>query len=173
MTENFHGHFEITQSFLMIDERLNSMKEFTPKKAYDMQILAIFSHFICILVSRTLEGSIKNIIYTKLKLRGKTKEELEDLRAKLKEFQNPEKTKIYELFKETLSIEIKDEDFGEERNDLFTAIGQIVGDRHKIAHSNESLQIDPAMKTLEELEKHYINIKKFVSKLCEITEMNE
>jgi hypothetical protein len=172
MNENFYGHFEITQSFLTIDERLDSMKNFIPVKAYDMQILAIFTNFICILISRTLEGSIKNIIYTKSRLRGKTSEELALLVTELRGFQNPEKFKVYECFKKYLSIDLKDEDFGENNNNLFTSIGQMVGDRHKIAHSNETLQMDTVMKTLEEVEKHYINIKEFVSKLCEISELN-
>jgi hypothetical protein len=172
MDVDFHGHFEISRSFLMVDQRLASMKEFVPKKAYDMQILAIFSNFICILISRTFEGAIKNIIYTKSMLRENDVGQLEEVRKKLKDFQNPEKSKIYNCFKEHLNIEIKDEDFGENANDLFTAIGQIVGDRHKIAHSDETLQLDPTMKTLEEVEKHYINVKKFVSRLCEISEMN-
>ena len=45
-------------------------------------------------------------------------------------------------------------------------------DRHKIAHSDETIEAIQTIKSLDEVEKHYFEIKKFMGKLCEIFCLN-
>jgi hypothetical protein len=50
----------------------------------------------------------------------------------------------------------------------FTSLGQILGDRHKFAHSDPLLSNDQVSKSLSDVKKHYENVKDFVAKLCTI-----
>lgn len=163
---NFHGHIEICRAFLEIDGKFESMEEFKPKSAYDLQIQALFSRYMVVLISRTIEGSVKNLIYTKCKVLGKSQNEMEEIESQLRDFQNPSKESIYLYYRNILNIELNNSDF---KNDHFTALGQIVNDRHKIAHSDHLLETVLYLKTLDDVKKHYIEIKDFISKLCEIT----
>lgn len=163
---DFRGHFEIARAFLEIDEKFESMEAFVPKTAYDMQILSLFSQYMVVLITRTIEGSVKNIIFTKSKLSGKNENEIKEIENQLKKFQNPSKEKIYYYFNNILDMELYDYNFD---NSHFTALGQIVNDRNKIAHSDPFLETIQHLKSLNEVKKHYSEIKKFVSKLCELT----
>ncbi len=91
---------------------------------------------------------------------------MQGIEIKLKDFQNPSKEKIYFYYKDILNIELNDSDFN---NNHFTALGQIVKDRHRIAHSDHLLETVHYLKTLDDVKKHYIEIQDFISKLCEIT----
>ena len=166
---DFRGHFDISKAFLEIDERFKSMNLFQPKTAYDMQVLSIFSQYMVVFIARTIEGSIKNIVYTKCSILHKSEAEMEEIVKKLDEFQNPNKEKIFTCFNEILSIELKADDFSEEQ---FTSLNQIVKDRHRIAHSDYDLKAVQAIKSLPDVEKHYNNIKEFISKICEIVSLN-
>lgn len=163
---DFRGHFEIARAFLEIDEKFESMEKFVPKTAYDMQILSLFSQYMVVFITRTIEGSVKNIIFTKCRLSDKSESEIKEIEKQLKEFQNPSKEKIYYYFNNILGIDLQDDNFD---NNQFTALGQIVNDRHKIAHSDPFLGAVQYLKSLNEVKKHYFEIKKFVSKLCELT----
>ncbi|CAD7778025.1 MAG: hypothetical protein KBONHNOK_01082 [Candidatus Methanoperedenaceae archaeon GB50] len=162
---DFHGHLEVARAFLEIDEKFESMESFEPRSAYDIQIQGIFVQYMVVFITKTIEGSVKNIIYTKCKLLGKTESEIGEIEEKLKFFQNPSKEKIYERFKDILGIELDGEDFD---NDHFASLGQIVNDRHKIVHSDHFLDTMQYLKSLEDVKKHYLNIKDFIAKLCEI-----
>ncbi len=116
--------------------------------------------------TRTIEGSVKNIIFTKCRLSYKSESEIKEIEKQLKEFQTPSKEKIYYYFNNILGIDLQDDNFD---NNQFTALGQIVNDRHKIAHSDPFLGAVQYLKSLNEVKKHYSEIKKFVSKLCELT----
>lgn len=163
---NFYGHIEISRAFLEIDGKFESMEAFEPRSAYDLQIQALFSRYMVVFISRTIEGSIKNIIYTKCKVLGKSQIEMQEIETKLKDFQNPIKESIYSYYRDILNIELNDSAFN---NNHFTALGQIVNDRHRIAHSDHLLETIQYLKTLDDVKKHYIEIKDFISKLCEIT----
>ncbi|KAF5422030.1 MAG: hypothetical protein C5S45_02935 [Candidatus Methanocomedens sp.] len=167
---DFFGHFQVDKAFLEIDAKFESMESFQPKNAYDVQIQGIFPQYMVVFITRTIEGSIKNIIHTKSKVLGKNRDEIQQIESILKEFQNPTKEKIYDIFYKTLNIELKCQDFDSR---YFSALGQIVTDRHKIAHSPH---LEPFfddrqyLKSLEDIKKHYICIKKFIAKLCEVTD---
>lgn len=163
---DFHGHLEVARAFLEIDEKFESMESFKPASAYDMQIQGIFIQYMVVFITRTIEGSVKNIIHTKCQLLGKSKSEIEAIERNLKFFQNPSKEKIYVHFNDLLGIELDDACFD---NDHFASLGQIVNDRHKIAHSDHFLDTMQYLKSLEDIKKHYLNIKEFIIKLCEIT----
>lgn len=166
---NYHGHIEISRAFLDIDEKLTSMKEFVPRSAYDMQIQALFTQYMVVFITRTIEGSVKNIILTKCKILGKSQIEIKDIKKKLKDFQTPSKENIFLYYKDILNINLNNSDF---TNDHFTALGQIVENRHLIAHSDDLLETIQYLKTLDDVEKHYNEIQNFISKLCEITTSN-
>ena len=163
---DFHGHLEVARAFLEIDEKFESMKSFKPISAYDMQIQGIFIQYMVVFINRTIEGSVKNIIHTKCQLSGKNKVEIADIEKKLNRFQNPSKEKIYGQFSDILGIKLDDEYFD---NNHFASLGQIVKDRHQIAHSDHFLDTMQYLKSLEDVKKHYLNIKEFIIKLCEIT----
>lgn len=163
---NFYGHLEIARAFLEIDGKFESMESFVPKSAYDVQISSLFSQYMVIFISRTIEGSVKNIIHTKYITSGKSAGEIEQIEGKLKSFQNPEKEKIFRFFDDILNIELTDDDFD---NNQFSALGQIVNDRHRIAHSDHVLTNTQYLKSLEDIKKHYYEIKIFISELCRIT----
>jgi hypothetical protein len=101
-----------------------------------------------------------------MQIQGKSKSEIEDIERNLKLFQNPSKEKIYGHFNDILGIELDDGYFD---NDHFTSLGQVVNDRHKITHSDHFLDTMQYLKSLEDVKKHYLNIKEFIIKLCEIT----
>ena len=162
---NFYGHLEIARAFLEIDEKFESMESFVPKTAYDMQILSLFSQYMVIFISRTIEGSVKNIIYTKYSLLGKSESEIKQIETQLRNFQNPDKEKIFSYFDDILDVKLIEEDFD---NNQFSALGQIVNDRHRIAHSDHVLSNMQYLKSLEDIKKHYHEIKIFVSELCRI-----
>ena len=164
---NFYGHLEISRAFLEIDEKFDSMESFVPKTAYDMQILSLFSQYMVIFIARTVEGSVKNIIYTKYGLLGKNKNEIEHIESELKKFQNPSKDKIFFYFNDILGIQLNNNDFDTKQ---FSALSEIVKDRHKIAHSNHDLNTVQRLKSLNDVKKHYNEIKIFVSELCRITD---
>jgi hypothetical protein len=163
---NYHGHIEISRAFLEIDGKFESMKEFKPKSTYDLQIQSLFSQYMVIFISRTIEGSIKNIIYTKCKVLGKSQNEMQEIETKIKQFQNPSWEKICFYYEDILSIELNNTDF---TTNHFIALSQIVKDRNRFAHSDHLLETVPNLKTLDDVKKHYIEIKDFISKLCEIT----
>ena len=163
---DFHGHLEVARAFLEIDEKFESMESFKPISAYDMQIQGIFIQYMVVFINRTIEGSVKNIIHTKCQLSGKNKVEIADIEKKLNRFQNPSKEKIYGQFSDILGIKLDDEYFD---NNHFASLGQIVKDRHQIAHSDHFLDTMQYLKSLEDVKKHYLNIKEFIIKLCEIT----
>ncbi|MDY6894093.1 MAG: HEPN domain-containing protein [Thermotogota bacterium] len=162
---DFHGHLEVARAFLEIDEKFESMESFEPRSAYDIQIQGIFVQYMVVFITRTIEGSVKNIIHTKCNLLGKTESEIEEIEKNLKSFQNPSKEIINRYFKDILGIELDGEDFD---NDYFASLGQIVNDRHKIAHSDHFLDTLQYLKSLDDVKKHYLNIKEFIAKLCEI-----
>ena len=163
---DFHGHLEVARAFLEIDEKFESMESFKPISAYDMQIQGIFIQYMVVFINRTIEGSVKNIIHTKCQLSGKNKVEIADIEKKLNRFQNPSKEKIYGQFSDILGIKLDDEYFD---NNHFASLGQIVKDRHQIAHSDHFIDTMQYLKSLEDVKKHYLNIKEFIIKLCEIT----
>lgn len=163
---DFYGHIEIARAFLEIDEKFESMESFVPKTAYDMLILSFFSQYMVVFITRTIEGSVKNIIYTKSKLLGKSDDDIKNIESQLKDFQNPSKVKIFDYFNTILGIQLKDDDFN---NTQFTALGQIVKDRHRIAHSDHFLGTIHHLKSLDDVKKHYSEIKIFISDLCKIT----
>lgn len=163
---DFQGHYEISRAFLDIDEKFKSMEEFEPRSAYDMQIQALFVQYMVVFITRTIEGSVKNIIYTKCKILGKSQSDIDEIEKKLKNFQTPSKEKIFFYYKDILNINLNNSDFN---NNHFTALGQIVDDRHRIAHSDHLLETVQYLKTLNDVKKHYIEIQNFISKLCEIT----
>ena len=103
---DFHGYLELDRAFLEIDRKFESMESFKPTSAYDIQIQGIFIQYMVVFISRTIEGSVKNIIHTKCQLLGKTESEIEEIEKNLKFFQNPSKEKIYEHFKDILGIEL-------------------------------------------------------------------
>ena len=72
-------------------------------------------------------------------------------------------------YKDILNIDLNNSDFN---NDQFTALGQIVENRHLIAHSDGLLETIQYLKTLDDIEKHYKEIQNFISNLCEITISN-
>ncbi|MFZ3382579.1 MAG: HEPN domain-containing protein [Candidatus Methanoperedens sp.] len=109
---------------------------------------------------------MKNIIFTKCILIGKSESELKEIEIQLKDFQNPSKDKIYYYFNSILGIKLQDDNFD---NNYFTSLGQIVSDRHRIAHSDPLLGTIQHLKSLNDVKKHYIEIQKFISKLCELT----
>ena len=162
---DFHGHLEVARAFLEIDEKFESMESFEPRSAYDIQIQGIFVQYMVVFITRTIEGSLKNIIHTKCHLLGKNESEIEEIEKNLKSFQNPLKEKIYGDFKDIFGIELDGEDFD---NDHFASLGQIVKDRHKIAHSDHFLDTMQYLKSVDDVKKHYLNIKEFIAKLCEI-----
>lgn len=163
---NFYGHFEIARAFLEIDEKFESMESFVPKTSYDMQILSLFSQYMVIFITRTVEGSVKNIIYTKCRLLGKSDNEIKEIEIELKKFQNPDRDKIFACFDDILNIQLNKDDFD---NDQFGALGQIVQDRHRIAHSDHLLSTMQYLKSLDDIKKHYYEIKILVSELCRMT----
>jgi len=162
---NFYGHFEISRAFLEIDEKFESMESFVPKTSYDMQILSLFSQYMVIFITRTVEGSVKNIIYTKSRLLGKSEIEIKQIETQLKNFQTPTKEKIFVSFDDILNIQLNEEFFDKNQ---FSALGQIVNDRHRIAHSDHVLSTVQYLKSLDDIKKHYNEIKIFVSELCRI-----
>lgn len=162
---DFYGHLEISRAFLEIDEKFDSMESFVPKTAYDMQILSLFSQYMVIFIARTIEGSVKNIIYTKYRLLGKSESEIKQIESQLKKFQNPSKDKIFFYFNNILNIQLNMEDFDDNQ---FSALGQIVTDRHRIAHSDHVLSTMQNLKSLDDVKKHYNEIKIFISELCRI-----
>ena len=162
---NFYGHFEISRAFLEIDEKFESMESFVPKTSYDMQILSLFSQYMVIFITRTVEGSVKNIIYTKSRLLGKSESEIKQIETQLRDFQNPNKEKIFFYFDDILNIQLNKEVFDDNQ---FGALGQIVKDRHRIAHSDHLLSTMQYLKSLDDIKKHYNDIKIFVSELCKI-----
>lgn len=162
---NFYGHFEIARAFLEIDEKFESMESFVPKTSYDMQILSLFSQYMVIFIARTVEGSVKNIIYTKYRLLGKSETEIKQIETQLRDFQNPNKDKIFFYFDDILNIQLNEEVFDDNQ---FSALGQIVNDRHRIAHSDHVLSTMQHLKSLDDIKKHYNEIKIFVSELCRI-----
>lgn len=167
---DFFGHFQVDKAFLEIDAKFESMESFQPKNAYDVQIQGIFPQYMVVFITRTIEGSIKNIIHTKSKVLGKNRDEIKQIESILKGFQNPTKDKIHDIFYETLDIELDLQDFDPI---YFSSLGQIVTDRHKIAHSpyfEPYFDDGKYLKSLDDIKKHYIDIKKFIVKLCEITD---
>ena len=163
---NFYGHIEIARAFLEIDEKFESMESFVPKTSYDMQILSLFSQYMVIFITRTVEGSVKNIIYTKSRLLGKSDSEIRQIEIQLRDFQNPNKVKIFSYFDDILNIQLDDDVFD---GNQFSALGQILKDRHRIAHSDHDLSTVQYLKSLDDIKKHYKEIKIFVSELCKIT----
>ena len=85
--------------------------------------------------------------------------------AQLRDFQNPNKEKIFYYFDDILNIQLNEEIFDDNQ---FGALGQIVNDRHRIAHSDHVLSNMQYLKSLEDIKKHYHEIKIFVSELCRI-----
>ncbi len=166
---NFKGHSEIAKAFFIIDERFSSMNEFVPKTPSELQLISTFSQYMVVYISRTIEGAVKNMILTKAILKQLDKMKLAEIDETLKKFLNPKCENIISCIKETLGINIEKKCFEDEQ---LNALGIIINDRHKIAHSDETIEAIQNIKSLSELEKHYKNIKKFIEKLCGILSLD-
>lgn len=166
---DFKGHSDISKAFLIIDEQFSSMNEFKPRTPYDLQLKSTVSQLMVVYISRTIEGSIKNLIFTKAILNELDPAKRTEIDEILKKFQNPTSDKIITCIKDTVDIEINKSDFTDEQ---LNALGIIMNDRHKIAHSDETIESVQSIKSLTELEKHYNEIKKLIEKICDIFSRN-
>jgi 6-pyruvoyl-tetrahydropterin synthase len=146
------------------------------KHIADIQISGTFPQYMVVFIARTTEGCIKEIIFNKCKLKNNDQIYLNEIQKILKNFQNPTRENIYKFFSYVLDINLENNNF---KNIHFTALGQILKDRHKIAHSQTDhpfLSTYQNLQSLNDIKKHYENVKDFISKLlrtskCKLEEL--
>lgn len=170
---DFHGYTPIAQEFLRIENQIESLDKFKLKSVHDFQISSFVTQYINVLICRTIEGSIKNIIYTRAVIRGFNPEKIISLEKKLKEFRTPEWGNIKDLFLEVLNIEVTETDLGENAQALLSSLGEIVKERHYITHSSPNFEISPTNKTIAQIKTHFENIKLLIDILCDKIEEKE
>jgi hypothetical protein len=171
-TFDYYGHIDIAKAFLEIDEKFKAMESFRPHSIHDIQISGTFPQYMVVFIARTTEGCIKEIIFNKCKLKSSDIVYLNEIQQTLQDFQNPTKDKIYSFFNTVLDVKLEDGNF---KKIHFEALGQILNDRHRIAHSQKHypyLSTIQHLKSLNDIKIHYENVKDFISKLCELTDSN-
>lgn len=88
--------------------------------------------------SRFLEGSIKHIVYNCCIMKGYSTTQLSSLESDLKKFNNPEFTKIRNLFNDILNFDIIDgKNNGAFSQTDITFLNQIVQNRHRNVHASQ------------------------------------
>jgi hypothetical protein len=169
---DYYGHLDIAKAFLEIDEKFKAMENFRPQCIHDIQISGTFPQYMVVFIARTTEGCIKEIIFNKCQIKNNDQSYLKDIQKKLQTFQNPSKEDIFLLFTEFLSIKLEEQNL---QNVYFEALGQILTDRHRIAHSQKHypfLSTAQYLKSLNDIKKHYENVKALISELCELANTN-
>ena len=122
-----------------IDEKFESMEKFVPKTAYDMQILSLFSQYMVVFITRTIEGSVKNIIFTKYRLSNRSESEIKEIEKELKEV----KQLLHNFLDTEDFIELRNINFGEAKEEIARYFREHDGEDIGYEELIENLRFDP------------------------------
>ena len=156
---DWNGFYDIKGSFTHIDETILEIKGFIPQNASQFKLSSFFSEYLIVLITRTIEGSIENIIYKNYVMKYG---EDENVFEKLKKLNTPNWENIKKFFKELLGEELDGSIIEQE---WIRDLNQLVNIRQLIVHSDQDLQ-RPNLIGLDDIEKKYKNIKDMVKYLC-------
>lgn len=102
-----------------------------------IKIQSMLNVTIYVMATRFLEGSVKHIIYNCCKMKGYSSQQLVNLEQELKGFNNPEFSKIKELFQYKLKFDITQGlTNGDFKQSDITFLNQIVQNRHRNVHAS-------------------------------------
>ena len=134
-----------------LENNISAVKKLKKDSHASIKIQSLLNITVYVLATRFLEGSIKHIIYNCCLMRGDGSAQLRTLESELKKFNNPEYTKIQDLFLTQLNYDINyglTNNFYETRD--ISLLNEIVNNRHRNVHATH----DP-------LDWHSKNIKDF------------
>ncbi|SHI29391.1 hypothetical protein [Algibacter luteus] len=121
-----------------LDATITAIKQHRADSHAAIKIQSMLNVTAYVQASRFLEGSIKHIVYNCCIMKGYTTAQLSSLESDLKKFNNPEFTKIRDLFKTILNFDILDgRNNGNFSQTDITFLNQIVQNRHRNVHASQ------------------------------------
>lgn len=149
-----------------LENNIVAVKKLKRDSHASIKIQSLLNITIYVLATRYLEGSIKHIIYNCCVMRGDDSAQLRTLESELKKFNNPEYTKIQELFLAQLNYDITyglTNNFYETRD--ISLLNEIVTNRHRNVHTTH----DPLdwhsknLKDINDFNKEFVGLQNILT----------
>lgn len=120
-----------------LDNNIVAVQKLKADSHATIKIQSLLNITIYVLATRLLEGAVKHIIYNCCIMRGDTAIQLKVIESELKKFNNPEFSRMKELFSKHLLFDISDGLKGNWFNTRDVSfLDEIVKNRHRNVHAS-------------------------------------
>ncbi|MCR6740077.1 hypothetical protein ACTFBY_13835 [Aeromonas dhakensis] len=147
-----------------LDGSINSAIQHQPSSYAAIKVQALLDITVYVLACRFLEAAVKHIVYNCMVMRGASEQDLADLSARLKRFNNPEFANIRKLIEDELGYNINNDiNAGYQPRDI-TFLNELCLNRHRNVHANEDPRdwYSANRKTMENFNQEYAGVLNIV-----------